>query len=523
MQTYTHLSYSFDKVAKQVTITWFSGSIEQIKLITDLSTTTPSVIYDPTRSGYGWSLAGSVLTLTFNTNTASYNNADKLEIIIDPAVTTQPISWTVTASISAGTNNIGDVDVLTIGWVTPTFGSGVKWASVQRVTIATDDVVPVTDNSGSLTVDAPVATPVFVRLSDGGAAITTLPVSLASVPSHAVTNAGTFAVQSTNQANSWVDIGDVTINNTGWWSAVPIQDGWNSITVDGTVNTNNGPATTASTTMQNAATGTGNGTSINTDGYGFVWFQVTTTGTSSLIFEGSNDWGTTWSTVISYFSGSATSINTGGYNSPNGLYLAPCSWIKLIRARVSSWTSGTVTVVGTVTPLTWFFPASNANLYLNGTVVAWGNGTSSSGTVRVTLASDSTGTLAWVTNLSQLWGQAIAMGTGVRSAGTQRVTVATDDLVPTKEFRSTTPSQTSPSITTSSTSILASNANRIWATIYNESGSTCNVKLWATASATSYSAQVAVWWYYEVPFNYTWAIDWIVASGTATLRVTELT
>lgn len=54
---------------------------------------------------------------------------------------------------------------------------------------------PVTDSGGSLTVDAPVGTPVFVRLSDGSAAITTLPVSLASVPSHAVTNAGTFAVQ----------------------------------------------------------------------------------------------------------------------------------------------------------------------------------------------------------------------------------------------------------------------------------------------------------------------------------------
>lgn len=37
--------------------------------------------------------------------------------------------------------------------------------------------VPVTDNSGSFTVDAPVGTPVFVRLSDGSAAITTLPVS----------------------------------------------------------------------------------------------------------------------------------------------------------------------------------------------------------------------------------------------------------------------------------------------------------------------------------------------------------
>lgn len=46
---------------------------------------------------------------------------------------------------------------------------------------------PVTDSGGSLTVDAPVGTPLFVRLSDGSSAITTLPVSLASVPSHDVT------------------------------------------------------------------------------------------------------------------------------------------------------------------------------------------------------------------------------------------------------------------------------------------------------------------------------------------------
>lgn len=62
--------------------------------------------------------------------------------------------------------------------------------------------VPITDNSGSLTVDAPVGTPVFVRLSDGAAAISTLPVSLASVPSHDVTNAGTFAVQAAHETGS---------------------------------------------------------------------------------------------------------------------------------------------------------------------------------------------------------------------------------------------------------------------------------------------------------------------------------
>lgn len=58
--------------------------------------------------------------------------------------------------------------------------------------------LPIQDGGNSLTVDAPVGTPAFVRLSDGAAAITTLAVSLASVPSHAVTNAGTFAVQATS-------------------------------------------------------------------------------------------------------------------------------------------------------------------------------------------------------------------------------------------------------------------------------------------------------------------------------------
>jgi len=100
---------------------------------------------------------------------------------VDGSAVTQPVSGTVAVS--------------TINSVAPAFGSGVRGATVQRVTVATDDVVPVTDNSGSLTVDAPVGTPVFVRLSDGASAISTLPVSLASVPSHAVTNAGTFAVQ----------------------------------------------------------------------------------------------------------------------------------------------------------------------------------------------------------------------------------------------------------------------------------------------------------------------------------------
>jgi len=63
-------------------------------------------------------------------------------------------------------------------------------ASVVPVSLTSTTItgsVTVGDGGGSLTVDAPVATPVFVRLSDGASAIATLPVSLASVPTHAVT------------------------------------------------------------------------------------------------------------------------------------------------------------------------------------------------------------------------------------------------------------------------------------------------------------------------------------------------
>jgi hypothetical protein len=67
---------------------------------------------------------------------------------------------------------------------------------------------PVSDAAGSLTVDAPVGTPVFVRLSDGGSAIATLPVSAASLP--LPTGAATLAeqqTQTTHQSNAATSLG----------------------------------------------------------------------------------------------------------------------------------------------------------------------------------------------------------------------------------------------------------------------------------------------------------------------------
>lgn len=200
------------------------------------------------------------------------HGANATAVKVDGSAVTQPVSGTVTANLAAGTNNIGDVDIVTVPAPLSTTGGGTE-AAALRVTLANDStgVVSVDDNGGSLTVDGTVAVTgvstvaeqqtqtthlatiagdttaietavqliddaifaedVPATAADKGIAVLavrrdadttlvgadndyanlqvnvsgalkveafsgeTLPVSLASVPSHAVTNAGTFAVQ----------------------------------------------------------------------------------------------------------------------------------------------------------------------------------------------------------------------------------------------------------------------------------------------------------------------------------------
>jgi hypothetical protein len=124
---------------------------------------------------------------------------------VQPGNTANTTAWLVTGT--GGTFPVTDNGgSLTVDGTVAISGSvavtGTFWQTTQPVSIAstltvtgTGGTFPVTDSGGSLTIDAPVGTPAFVRLSDGTNAIATLPVSLASVPSHAVTNAGTFVVQ----------------------------------------------------------------------------------------------------------------------------------------------------------------------------------------------------------------------------------------------------------------------------------------------------------------------------------------
>jgi hypothetical protein len=95
--------------------------------------------------------------------------------------------------------------------------------------------------------------------------------------------------------------------------------------------------------------------------------------------------------------------------------------------------------------------------------------------------------------------------------------------VPVKETRAATATVTSVADTASSTTLLASNASRLGASITNDSSARLYVKLGTTASATDYTVSLAQNDYYEVPFGYTGRIDGIWASdpNAGAARITE--
>lgn len=94
--------------------------------------------------------------------------------------------------------------------------------------------------------------------------------------------------------------------------------------------------------LQNAATATGNGTAFEVSGFGVVGMHVTFTDTAEITWEGLNQAdGTTWVALA------GVNVNTGVSGTTatvSGVYALDVRFVDLVRARVSSYTNGTVTV-----------------------------------------------------------------------------------------------------------------------------------------------------------------------------------
>lgn len=226
-------------------------------------------------------------------------------------------------------------------------------------------------------------------------------------------------------------------------------------------------------------------------------------------------------------------------------------------------TLATVTTVGAVTAITNALPAGTNNI---GDVdvltlpVAFNSGATSATTQRVITATDAgaAGRLAansgvdigdvdvttiipgvGATNLGKAEDVAHASGdTGVAMWGvrnstlTAAVTSASGDYsqVSVDQVGRTIVVEKAPtSLTTSvgssatTVTLLASNSDRVGATIYNDSTVALYVKLGAAASTTSFTIKMAADGYYEVPFGYTGVIDGIWVSATGNARIVEIT
>lgn len=106
---------------------------------------------------------------------------------------------------------------------------------------------------------------------------------------------------------------------------------------------------------------------------------------------------------------------------------------------------------------------------------------------------------------------------------TQPVSIAA--TVPTKETRSATGTTSQVADNAASVTLLSSNANRLGASITNDSSARLYIKTGTTASATDYTVSLAQYSHWEVPFGYTGRIDGIWASdpGDGAARITEYT
>jgi hypothetical protein len=163
-------------------------------------------------------------------------------------------SATVDAALPAGTNNIGDVDVLSSAL--PTGASTLAEQQSQTTHLATiagdttsiQTAVEILDNAISgneMQVDVitmPTTTVTGTVTADlsatDNAVLDTIDAVLDTIAAKDFATQTTLAAMNAKMVTG-TDIGDVTINNSTGAAAVNIQDGGNTITVDGAVSVTN--------------------------------------------------------------------------------------------------------------------------------------------------------------------------------------------------------------------------------------------------------------------------------------------
>ena len=231
-----HGAYTFDASAQ--TITFASPmNLDGFLLITNV--TYNVIIYNFADATKGGSVFSTVLTLMYDTSLMA--DSDHLQIFYDDA--THPLTDTelrvadVKVTLDGESVSISSIPAVT-GTVTANISGSVANTAFGVNNAGGGSAVNIQDGGNSITVDGSVNV----------GTVTTLPAITGSVSVSSgnitETNSGSVktAVESINtKLVSGTDIGDVTINNASGAYAVNIQDGGNTITVDGSVSVSSIP------------------------------------------------------------------------------------------------------------------------------------------------------------------------------------------------------------------------------------------------------------------------------------------
>ena len=148
-------------------------------------------------------------------------------------------------------------------------------------------------------------------------------------------------------------------------------------------------STSASGTLQSSATGNGNGTSLSTDGMASAVLTVncsSCSGGTTVNFEGTED-NSNWTAVTAVQIGTATLATTTTTSGITFWELPVANFVNL-RARISSYSAGTITITGHTSPMPWNAKVVNANLLMGGTAADGNSGNKSAQTQRIVIATD---------------------------------------------------------------------------------------------------------------------------------------
>jgi len=387
----------------------------------------------------------------------------------------------VGAALPAGTNNIGDVDVLTVPAPLSTTGGGTE-ATALRVTVANDStgVLSVDDNGGSLTVDG------TVTANQGTAAATA-----GAWPTKVTDGTNTAAVKAASTAAVAADPALVVVvspNNSVAITAASL------------------PLPTGAATAANQTT-LGNQTTKINDGTNTA--AVTAASTAAVATDPA--------LVVAISPNNTVSITGGKSNNnvaPGATNLGTLPAIA--NAANPTWTEGNQVGLSVSLSGALRVVQNAAGLLANWWAVRVTDGTNTMPTADVAARS----LFARITDGTNT---AAVKASATAPASTDPALVVTQSPND-RSVVASAATLTNVASSATSVSLLAANTARYGVIVYNDSNQTLYLKYGTTASTTSFTYLLTPKATWEMPFPiYQGAIDGIWSSANGAARITELT